>query len=63
MKTVFACLILLTSTLVPAQEILIPVKDGGLWGYVDQYGHKVIDLDYFDAGSFSEGLAPVTEKK
>jgi hypothetical protein len=36
-----------------------PVKEKGLWGYIDQTGTVVIKPRFEQAGDFSEGLAPV----
>ena len=40
-------------------EGLAAVKQGGLWGYVDEKGNTVIPFQYSYAFSFSEGLAIV----
>ena len=38
---------------------LAAVKINGKWGYVSLKGEIVIEPAYLDAGSFSEGSAPV----
>jgi hypothetical protein len=38
---------------------LFPIVQGGKWGYIDQTGKMVIEPQYVDASTFSEGLAAV----
>ena len=40
-------------------EGLHPVKQNGLWGYIDEQAQWVIPAQYDKAASFSDGLAPV----
>lgn len=40
-------------------EDLAAVKDGGLWGYIDNTGKVIIPLAYEDAQPFSQGVAGV----
>ncbi len=50
--------------LVPQVErafgLLLPVQDGGHFGYVNTLGEMVIEPQFVLAGEFSEGLAPVS---
>jgi len=40
-------------------SLLLPFERGGKWGYMNEDGKEFIKADYDDAGTFSEGLAPV----
>lgn len=42
-----------------AQEVLFPIQENGLWGYIDSTGTVIIPFRFLSAGDFSEGLAPV----
>ena len=39
---------------------LFPVREGGLYGYIDRTGKMIIKPQFVDARDFSEGLARVT---
>ena len=43
------------------EEGLALVRDGDDWGYIDDSGEFVIEANFADASSFSEGLAKVKE--
>jgi len=62
MKTFVTLILLVLSFALPAQTLLVPVQEDGLWGYADVSGNLTIKPSYFDAGSFSEGLAPVRRR-
>lgn len=42
-----------------AQQPLYPVIENDRWGYIDQKGNIKIATQYYSAGIFNEGLAPV----
>jgi len=41
---------------------LFPIKQQGVWGYMDRAGKVVIKPSFFDAGLFSEGMALVSDE-
>ena len=49
---------LFDDVLYPSEGRVLVIKDG-LHGYYDTCGHEVVPPTYLQAGSFSEGLAPV----
>jgi hypothetical protein len=49
-------LILFTSTNF-SQQILYPIVQNGLWGYIDSTGAEIIQPKFIQCGSFSEGQA------
>ncbi|MCE5324185.1 WG repeat-containing protein [bacterium] len=44
-------------------QVLLPVKHGDKWGYINKSGQIVIKAVYDAAGMFAEGLAPVGKGK
>ncbi len=40
-------------------NLLVPIRENGLWGFMDTAGQVVIAPKFLSAGDFSEGLAPV----
>lgn len=44
-------------------EGLAPVRIKEKWGFIDKEGKIVINPQFEDVGSFSEGLAPISQKK
>ena len=38
---------------------LVPIRENGLWGFIDTAGRVVIAPKFLSAGDFSEELAPV----
>lgn len=64
MKPILACLLLIIANSVIAQstigqQIYIPANSNGYWGFINTTGEWVIEPQYEDAQSFSEGLAAV----
>jgi hypothetical protein len=60
------CLLLLSfHTPIPeatsADEQLYPIKENGLWGYINKSGEVVIPARYHSASDFMEGLAAVRQ--
>lgn len=54
-------IIVVSVSIAKDHEILFPAKKGGLWGYINTGGDWVIKAKYFQAQSFTEGLAAVKE--
>ena len=46
-----------------AQELLAQAKSGDNWGYINTKGEFVIDAQYKNCHAFSEGFAPIYDKK
>lgn len=46
-----------------AQELLAQAKSGDDWGYINTKGEFVIKAQYSNCHAFSEGLAPIYDKK
>ena len=44
-------------------EDIAAAKKNGKWGFIDEDGKWIIDNDYYDAGSFVDGLAYVQDGK
>lgn len=48
---------------IQAQELLAQAKSGDNWGYINTKGEFVIDAQYRNCHAFSEGFAPIYDKK
>ncbi len=46
-----------------AQDLLAQAKSGDNWGYINTKGEFVIDAQYKNCHAFSEGFAPIYDKK
>jgi hypothetical protein len=46
-----------------AQDLLAQAKSGDVWGYINTKGEFVIDPQYTNCHAFSEGFAPIYDKK
>ena len=52
---VLSSIIFLSTTF--SQQILYPIVHNGLWGYIDSSGAEIIEPQFIQAGTFSNGHA------